>query len=120
MIIDKGLIIKKEYLNKIFEEGKIWEIRASKTNIRGRIALIESGSGKIVGEAELFYCSEKPVPKEDKYKEFHKIENLELLDKWKYAWCLKNVRKYKNPVPYNHPQGAVIWVDLKKALKNEN
>jgi hypothetical protein len=29
-----------------------------------------------------------------------------------YAWVLKDVVKFKNPVPYKHPSGAVTWVTL--------
>ena len=52
----KGLIIKKHWLELIFQGKKIWEIRGSKTNIRGKIELIESGSGKVVGECCLVDC----------------------------------------------------------------
>ena len=29
-----------------------------------------------------------------------------------YAWVLEKPRYLKRPVPYQHPQGAVIWVCL--------
>jgi hypothetical protein len=29
-----------------------------------------------------------------------------------YAWVLKDVVKFKNPVHYKHPSGAVTWVTL--------
>ena len=45
----RGLIIKKKWLDKIFAKKKVWEIRSSPTNIRGRIFLIQSGSGMVVG-----------------------------------------------------------------------
>lgn len=32
--------------------------------------------------------------------------------KWCYAWELSNIIKYKKPIPYCHPRGAVIWVKL--------
>lgn len=29
-----------------------------------------------------------------------------------YAWQLENVVRLPEPIPYNHPSGAVIWVRL--------
>ncbi|WP_143032211.1 hypothetical protein [Tenacibaculum sp. MAR_2009_124] len=89
-------------------------MRSRPTKIRGRIGLIESGSGLIVGEVDLEGCSSEPIEKNAKYIKYHYIEDLELLDTWSWAWYLKNARRYKTPIPYNHPKGAVIWVKLKK------
>lgn len=49
----RALIIKKNWLDKIFNDGKRWEMRSRNTKIRGKIGLIESGSGLIVGEAKI-------------------------------------------------------------------
>ena len=43
----------------------------------------------------------------------------------KYAWVLKDVIRFKTPVPYKHPSGAVTWVTLdgpttKKVLEEAN
>ena len=108
----KALIVKKEWLDKIFDEGKIWEMRATRTRITGKIGLIESGTGLIMGEAEITGCSERPVPKHKDLIKYHKVENLELLDKWKWAWFLSGAKRYDKPKPYKHPRGAVIWVNL--------
>ena len=53
------LIIKKEHLDKILNGEKTWEIRGSKTHKRGKIGLIQSGSGTIVGECELIDCTDE-------------------------------------------------------------
>jgi len=108
----KGLIIKKKWLDKIFDEGKVWEMRSARTKITGNIGLIESGTGLIVGECELTGCSERPIPKHKDLIKYHKIEDMELLDKWKWAWFLYKAKRYDKPIPYKHPQGAVIWVNL--------
>ena len=111
--MEKALIIKKEWLQKIFSHGKIWEMRSSKTNIRGKIKLIESGSGLIVGECEII-DSIKPSKKDiSNHQDLHQVSELLLLEKWCHAWVLKNPIKYNSPIPYKHPQGAVIWVNLK-------
>jgi hypothetical protein len=49
----RGLLIKEPWIGKILKGLKKWEIRGSKTNIRGTIALIRSGSGLIVGTCDL-------------------------------------------------------------------
>jgi hypothetical protein len=107
--IDRALIIKKEWADKIFDEGKVWEMRTSKTNKRGRIGIVESGSGLIVGEVILVGCIEINPKNKDLIK-FHKVENLP--DKYCYAWLLYNARRYEKTRPYKHRRGAVIWVKL--------
>jgi hypothetical protein len=109
---NKGLIIKKEWLDKIFNNGKHWEMRSTRTNIRGIIKLIESGSGEIVGECMLAGCHEVTEDIAPHTFESHQVEDLSLLKKWRWAWRICNVKKYEKPVPYKHPQGAVIWVNL--------
>lgn len=110
----KSLIIKKEYLDKIFNGTKVWELRGSKTNIRGRIRLIESGSGLILGEVDLIDCI-GPLKEKDLQDNFDKtqyqIKNGFFKYKNTYALVLSNVSKYKEPIPYKHPQGAIIWVN---------
>ena len=44
--------------------------------------------------------------------EAHQVDDLSLLEKWCYAWRLCKVKKYDKPIPYDHPKGAVIWVNL--------
>ena len=34
-----------------------------------------------------------------------------------YGWVFKNVRILKEPIPYNHKQGCVIWVNLDDKFK---
>lgn len=110
--MQRALIVKKEWLDKIFDNGKVWEMRSTITNIRGKVGVIESGTGTIVGEVNIIGCSSSPVPKHESLIPFHQVEDLELLDKWPYAWRLANAKRYEKPVPYKHPQGAVIWVNL--------
>ena len=109
---EKGLIIKKEWLDKIFDEGKVWEMRTTRTKNIGLIHLIESGTGMVVGEVEITGCFE--ISEEEKISkvEKHHVSDPSLLTKWKFAWQLKNAKKYKKPIPYNHKVGAVIWVNL--------
>lgn len=48
-----ALLIRAPYIDWILNRSKIWEIRGSRTTKRGRIGLIQSGTGKVVGVADL-------------------------------------------------------------------
>lgn len=112
--MEKALIIRPEWLKKIFTTGKTWEMRSTKTTITGRIGLIEAGTGLIVGEATLTGNGPEIT---DMYvagvtQKFHQVEDWDLLRKWRFPWVLEDVKKYETPIPYEHPQGAVTWVKL--------
>jgi hypothetical protein len=108
----KGLIIRKEWIDKIFNSGKHWEMRSTHTNQRGTIKLIEAGSGMIVGECMITGSHKVSLSLAKQSYEAHQVDDLSLLEKWCYAWRLSSVKKYDKPIPYNHPRGAVIWVNL--------
>ena len=111
----KGLIIKSPYIELILEGKKIWEIRGSNTNIRGKIALIKSGSKKIYGEIELVDCIKIDLTEYNNYhRELYGTEVKELPYKNTYAWVVKNPCIYDEPKSYIHPMGAIIWVNLDK------
>lgn len=112
--MERALIVRKEWLDKIFDEldPKLWEMRSTKTKVRGTVGLIEAGSGLIVGSVELYACSDKPIENLSIFKMNHKVENLQLIWKWPYAWMLRNAKRFDEPIPYKHKKGAVIWVKL--------
>ena len=109
----KALVIKKPWIDLILDGLKTWEIRGSRTKVRGTIELIQSGSGLVIGTAEIVDCIELSI---DLYKssfDKHQINEVGNLPyKKTYAWVMKNPHRYAKPRPYKHPQGAVIWVNL--------
>lgn len=112
-----GLIIKKKWLDKILSGEKTLEIRGSKTaHICERIALIESGSSQIKGfcviRSVIALTEEKWETERDRHCVELSFEDLLKRYKTAYAWELTDVIACKQPVPYKHPQGAVIWVNL--------
>jgi hypothetical protein len=109
----KALIIKKYWLDQIFDNNKIWEMRSRPTAIRGKILLIAAGTGKIFGEVDLIDSYSIAIKPDDTFYALHKIRDVSLLAKWKYAWVLSNPIKYVTPIPYKHPRGAVTWVILR-------
>ncbi len=110
-----GLIIKKKWLDLILDGKKTWEIRGSRTKARGKFALIESGSGLVVGEAQLVDVV-GPLTKDQLLKSIslHHVpaDSIKqgLRYKSPYAWVMVKAKRYRKAVPYSHPAGAVIWV----------
>ncbi|MFV7772442.1 hypothetical protein [Shewanella marisflavi] len=112
----KGLIIRREWLNKIFRQGKSWEMRATDTKHRGETALIEAGTGLIVGQCHITATHKLGQDEARASLQHHQVDDLSLLNKWCWAWHLENIQQYANPISYQHPQGAVIWVNLSESL----
>ena len=110
----RAIIIADPWIGKILSGEKTWEMRSTPTKIRGRVGLIRKGSGLIVGSVEITDVLH-PLDRRAAMvtKNLHKVSDIELLEKWKYPWVLKNVVKFKTPIPYNHPRGAVVWVKLR-------
>lgn len=116
MKIKRGIIIKKEWLDLIFEGKKTWEIRGRHTNIREVVALIESGSGEIKGYARLKNCYRLDEEKLKASYDKHQIGDLSIVKYEKvYAYEFDMVHKLNTPKPYKHPKGAIIWVNLENA-----
>lgn len=114
----KALIIDAPWIDLILSGEKVWEMRSRNCSIRGRIGLIRKGSGQVVGTADLDDClgpfSEKELSHE---RDKHAITEDRMADKvwmskWNHAWVLKNVEALPEPVSYNHPNGAVTWVNI--------
>ena len=112
----KALIIKKHWLDEILSGRKTWELRGSRTSIRGRIGLIESGAGQVVGTCEVIDVV-GPLSAVDlrRTNVKHRVPSKQLRRtpyERPYAWVMQNARRYARPRRYEHPQGAVIWANL--------
>jgi len=116
----KALIIDTPWIDLILSGEKVWEMRSRSCSIRGRIGLIRKGSGQIVGTADLESClgpfSEAELKQQcDKHAiTADRMADEVWMSKWNYAWVLKNVEALSEPVSYNHPNGAVTWVNIGK------
>ena len=112
----KGLIIKEKWLIRMFEDRKLWEIRNSATNIRGKVYLIQSGTKQIVGECKIIDCIKLDEDTFENNRHIHTIEKkfAELSYNHPYAWIIEkgSAKRYSKPISYNHPSGAIIWVNL--------
>ena len=112
--MNRALIVKKKWLDMILSGEKVWEIRGQDTSIRGKIGLIESGSGLIVGECRLMRSFNNVNENDKRLKWLHGIDNWEETVRYKkpHIWLLTGPVRYEKPIPYNHPRGAVIWVKI--------
>ena len=126
-----GLIIKPEWLVQIygavspFSKPKTLEIRGHATKKRGRIYLLESGTGMITGETTIVDCIQiKDESEWDARRDDHQVLDINHQGKTIkgydyiamrygngiYAWVLKDTVKYDKPKAYVKPKGAIIWV----------
>src|SRR5438270_85021 len=111
----KGLIVNEPWVSLIISGEKTWEMRSRNTLVRGRIALIRKGSKTIIGVAGLVRTLPKLSQSELKASFVkHRVPNVEIGEDFKHstAWVLERARPLREPVPYHHPAGAVIWVNL--------
>ncbi|HVU21973.1 MAG TPA: hypothetical protein VHE09_14675 [Rhizomicrobium sp.] len=114
----KALIIDEPWIEKILSGLKTWEMRKHNCNLRGWIGLIRKGSGLVVGVAEIL-GSETPIATLAEYADSehrHGVpperQRLAFNEGWRTPWVLQHAKRLVKPVPYKHPSGAVIWVNL--------
>lgn len=112
-----GLIVKSPYVDYILDGSKTWEIRGSRTIRRWKIALIKKGSGLIVGTCILKdvigpLTLEEMLSTNNHCIDHERLKKQGLHYNKTYAWVLSEPCKFEEPIPYKHPRGAVIWVNL--------
>ncbi len=113
----QGLIIDTPHIDHILSGRKSWEMRSTRTKTRGPVALIKKGSGAIFGIAYLV-DSLGPLDTEQMLanQEKHLITPARVMSgevsKWCHAWVFERPEMLPTPIPYRHPNGAVIWVNL--------
>lgn len=110
----RALIVLPVWGELLLSGSKPWELRSSKTNIRGRIGIIFSGSGFIFGSINLV-DSLPPIDPETFDQHFlkHRVPFSEksIREKYRFPWLMESQIRFRKPIPYIHPKGAVIWVN---------
>lgn len=116
--MDKAFIVKEYWGNLILNDEKTWEIRGTGTQIRGRVGVIFSRTGMIHGSVEVAGSSLLLREDFEMYRKLHRIEGKfeDLPYNKPHIWYLKNAVRFAEPIPYQHPQGAVIWVNLEGSM----
>jgi hypothetical protein len=122
------LIVRKQWLDLILPHAetphidgvKTWEMRSKMTNKRGLIGLIEAGSGTVVGVANLVECW-APLTKQGAKESFmfHRVRDLQLLEKWNTPWVLQDAQRLKVPVKYEQSEGDEVWVNVPHLMGHE-
>jgi hypothetical protein len=114
----RGLLVRDPYASQLLDGEKIREIRGRSTHIRGPILIIKSGTGQLFGTADLVRVL-GPLELEDLVaaselprQEREEFRNSGLPYAKTYAYVFSNPRRFKRPIPYRHPSGAVTWVRL--------
>lgn len=121
MAITKALVVDTPHVDRILSGQKNWELRTSGTKIRGRIALIRKGSGTVVGTVDIIDCVgplSESVMLDNTAKHMVTPERIKSgeVAKYKHAWVLENAKALPMPVSYQHPSGAVIWLNLQPSV----
>ena len=89
----KCLFVRAPFARWIVDGVKTIEYRSKASNIRGRIGIIQSMSGTVVGDVEIVGCNWN--------------EKLHV-----FEWTLANPRRYKTPQPFKGKPGAVVWIEV--------
>jgi hypothetical protein len=111
-----GLIIKSPWIERILEAPRTWAIRGTRTNTRGRVALIAGRSGPIVGTCEIVDCL-GPMTLEELRAEAGKQQvPVEMLmsspGAKSFAWILSEVKALAEPIPCSHATTSTMWMKL--------
>lgn len=110
-----GFVVKGSSIQQILSGARTWELRGVPTRIRGRVALIKSGSGKILGTCNIVDCIGPLTPEQlQANADKHQIpqESLTQLPVPKpYAWVLADVKSFAEPIPVINSRGGT-WVTL--------
>ncbi len=89
----KCLFVKHPFAGWIVDGVKRVEYRTKPTRIRGKVGIIQSKSGTVIGTVNITGCEWN--------------ENLE-----HYEWTLSDGVRFATPVPFQHKPGAVVWIDV--------
>jgi hypothetical protein len=108
----KGLFIKEPWISLILDGSKTWEIRSCNTKIRGRIALISSGTGEVKGYVDISDAFK--ISKEMFKSSFnmHRINSQNTIYKKPHVWVLTKPHKLEKGIPFQHKKGCVVWINL--------
>ena len=111
----RGLLVKEPFATLIVEGKKIWEIRKSRTKVRGEVLIITGGSA--IGKAELVDVLGPFTPEElADYVDKHRAD-VEFLREYSggkplYAWVFRNAEKFEKPQKVRIKRGAQIWANI--------
>jgi len=120
----KGLVIDSLHVDNILAGTATWEMRSGSTNQPGLVALINQGSGQIVGVANLVAIKgsisyQDRLNNANQYRISEECLRLGDIDNWDVAWILENAQPLLTPITCQHRDGIDIWVDLEPQVQEK-
>lgn len=120
--LDRLLVVAEPWASLLVDGDKTWELRTTSTKVRGPAGIAAKGTGTIIGAVELV-AVHGPFTRAGiaPYEHLHRVPASSTSTysgpKGLYAWEMTGAVRFETPVPYRHPQGAVIWVLLETAIE---
>lgn len=115
-----GLIIKAPYIHWILAGEKDIELRGFDTKKRGTIALIQSGTGAVIGTVDIVDTIKIEANSQyEKLRARHCVgaKRKDIHYKQLWGWILKNPIKFEAPITYSKKKGQQVW--CKDAIREE-
>jgi predicted transcriptional regulator len=107
-----ALLVKEPWATMIVNGDKTIEIRTRRTKkINQEIFIAKSGSKTLIGKVTIVKCAPLTPELFDSLSEQHKAGDI-YPGKKIYGWFLSNPIKFDEPIPYTHPHGAQMWVNI--------
>ena len=81
----------------------------------GKVYLIQTNNGGVVGEAFITQCVRMTNYGFDLCQPLHQVQcpMSDIGYKKVYAYVLDGVKKYEKPIAFPYPIGCVTWVDFR-------
>lgn len=112
--IKRALLLSVEWIEKMFDDGKVWELRSFAAK-RGWFYLLATGGGGIRGHARIvdtFASTAKKLSTAEAYKK-HRVGKAGIRTYCKKnptVWVLGDIVRYSTIIPCKPKPGCVTWV----------
>lgn len=109
-LLDSALFVRKRWCDLIMSGRKTWEIRGQTCRKRGRVCIIECGSGMIIGETTITESRDITNLELGDHVDKHQVVDLSFVKYNRaHAWVLQGSLKYITPIAVPPKRGAIIW-----------
>ena len=117
-----ALVVKDPWASKIVAGEKTIELRTRKTRKVGeKIYIAKAGTKTLIGCATIEKCVLMTIPLFEETINQHctsrcYYDKIHAKNKKLYGWFLQDILKFDTLIPYDHPQGAQMWVKINSIL----
>jgi len=107
-----ALLVKEPWASLIISGVKTLEIRSMRTGKIGKeIYIAKAGSKTLIGKVIIDKCVELSANQFNSLSHLHHAADYKTKKKI-WGWYLRDAVRFEEPIPYEHPQGAQIWVKI--------